>query len=176
MKKRIIISVLAVWTAIWLAACGKSVENSNEPEKEYAYLPEYVELEMSEWVSCQNIRFAGDCVYYNRVFFDVVNQTNVPVLKEYSLTERKVLRQMNLLSDTEDGFKRHITDYWVQDDGKMYTAESVYSYNSNARFTFLCAYDAEWNQEWEMDITGIMDGVKNYSQTAHIAVDRDGFI
>lgn len=174
MKKKAGIYVLIAYAVIWLAACGQDVSDNREPDIAYAWLPEYIELENSEWISCQDIHFAGDCVYYKQVFFDVVNQTNLPVLKKYSLTGKNVLREMNLLSDTEDGFHRLVTDYWVQDDGRLYTVASEYSYNSNSRFTVLCAYDPEWNQEWEKDITDITSGANSYSQISQIAADNDG--
>ena len=177
MRKGTIVSVLFVAAVLLFAACGKGGNDDateNSPEVEYAYVAEYTKIAGGEWVSFQDIQFAGDYLFYDHVFFDVVNQDNVPVLKQYSLTENKILREMDMVHDLEDGHTRQIGRYYAQEDGRLYAAESLSS--STSRQTFLCAYDAEWNLSWEQDITGIMDKIKRYSQVNHIAVDSEGRI
>lgn len=126
-----------MWTAILitavvlLSACGKEqagnsgeipVGNSGESsaETEYSWRPAYKEMGGSEWTSFQDIRFAGEFLYYEQVFFDVVNQVNVPVLKQYSLTEGRVLKERDVYQDAEDGSRRRIAVYAVQADGTLY--------------------------------------------------------
>ena len=136
----------AVFTAaaIFLAACGNSApENKqdntleNAPKIEYSYIPEYTELGGGEFTSFQDIQFAGNCLYYDQVFFDIVNQKNEPVLKQYSLTENKVLRERSMISNLEDGSRRQTGKYYVLEDGSMYTIESLYAKSSSE--TFLCS-------------------------------------
>lgn len=177
MKKGTIVSVLFVAAALLFSACGKSGNDNvteNSPEVEYAYVSEYTKIGGGAWTSFQDIQFVGDYLFYDQVFFDVVNQDYVHVLKQYSLTENKILREMDMVHDLEDGRTRQIGDFYAQKDGRLYTEESVYS--STSRQTFLCAYDAEWNLIWEQDITNIMNKIKMYSTVNHIAVDSKGRI
>lgn len=177
MKKGTMVGVLFAAAALLFSACEKSGNDNvtgHNPEVEYAYVSEYTKLGGGEWVSFQDIQFAGDYLFYDQVFFDVVNQKNVSVLKQYSLTENKVLREMDMLRNLEDGLRRQIGKYYVQEDGTLYTTESIYSRSS--RQEFLCAYDAEWNLSWEQDITDILDKVEKNSQAAYIAVDTKGRI
>lgn len=179
--KKLIRYIIITAAAFLLAACGKdsdgdtrSTASSNMPEADYTYVPKYTELGGDQYTSFGNIRFSGNDLYYNQVFFDIVNQRNVPVLKQYSLTENRVLRERGMITDTEDGRRRQIIRYNVLEDGGMYTMESLYSRSSGE--TLLCAYDAEWNLIWERDITAVMDGVGRNRQVDHIASDAEGRI
>lgn len=179
-KEQLGCAILAVM-AILLAACGNSGDNNTRSiasvaasESDYSYVPEYTELGGGEFTSFQDIRFSGNCLYYNQVFFDVVNQKNIPVLKQYSLTENKVLRERSMISDPNDGCRRQIIEYYVLEDGSMYTTESIHSGNLNG--TLLCFYDPDWNLGWEQDITAVMDEVGRYSQVEHITSDAEGRI
>ena len=89
--------------AISLAACGKDKTNgglgnasANAPETDYAYVPEYTPLGGGEFTSFQDVCFSGGSLYYVDVFFDVVNQRNDSVLKQYSLTEKRILRERDI--------------------------------------------------------------------------------
>lgn len=180
-KKRIMECVIMTAVVILLAACGKSENgdkqgnsSENTPETDYSYVPEYTKLGGGEFTSFQDIRFAGDCLYYNQVFFDVVNQKNLPVLKQYSLTENKILREWDMIRNLEDGSRRQIIKYYISEEGSMYTAESLYSGSSGE--TLLCSYDPDWNLRWEQNITTILEEVKRYSQVNYIAADAEGCI
>lgn len=177
MKKGTMVGVLLVVTALLFSACGKSGNDNvteNNPEVEYAYVSEYTKIGGSEWVSFLDIQFAGDYLFYRQDFFDVVNQKNVRVLKQYSLTENKILREMDMSHQLEDGQTRDIGKYYALKDGRLYTTEHISS--STSRQEVLCAYDAEWNLIWEQDITNILNKIKMYSLTDHIAVDSKGRI
>lgn len=179
-KKRLRCAIFTV-IAILLAACGnngdsnpQNIASTAAPETDYSYIPEYTELGGGEFTSFQDIQFAGNCLYYDQVFFDIVNQKNEPVLKQYSLTENKVLRERSMISDLEDGSRRQTGKYYVLEDGSMYTIESL-SANSS-RETLLCSYDSDWNLRWEQDITAVMDEVGQYSSVDYIASDAGGQI
>lgn len=177
MKKGTIVGVLFAVTALLFSACGKSGNDKvtgNNPEVEYAYVPEYTKIGGGAWTSFWDIQFAGDYLFYEQSFFDVVNQKNIRVLKQYSLTENKILREMDMSHQLEDGQTRDIGEYYALKDGRLYTTEHKTS--STSRQEVLCAYDAEWNLIWEQDITNILNKIKMYSLTDHIAVDSKGRI
>lgn len=179
MKKGTIASVLCVAAALLFAACGKSGNDNatgNSSEVEYAYVAEYTEMGGGDWTNFFDIQFAGDYVFYEENFFDVVNQDNVPVLKQYSLTENKVLREMDMEHELEDGQIRRIEKFYAQKDGRLYTTESQHSYTSISRQIFLCAYDAEWNLSWEQDITNLLNKIEKNPVVTQIAVDSKGRI
>ncbi|MCM1064443.1 MAG: extracellular solute-binding protein [Eubacterium sp.] len=179
-RKRVITFIILAVSLFLLSACGKAGDSdlsdaaAPAPEADHSYLPQYTELGGGEFISFQDICFSGDCLYYNQVFFDVVNQKNIPILKQYSLTEDKVLRERNMISELEDGSRRQILEYDVLGDGSMYTVESVYS--GSFRMTFLCSYDPGWNLGWEQDITAVMDGAGQQGQIDRITSDAEGRI
>ncbi len=180
-KKVTIMCAAFTAAALLLAACGQDGDGGGQEnvsdsavETDYSYVPEYTELGGGEFVSFQDIQFAESGLYYVQVFFDVVNQRNVPVLKQYSLTKKEVLRERDALFDLEDGRSRQLGRYYVLGDGSMYTAESLSS--SVSRSTLLCSYDPDWNLRWEQDITAIMDEVERYGQVDHVAADGEGRI
>ncbi|MDE7254502.1 MAG: hypothetical protein K2O32_16390 [Acetatifactor sp.] len=177
MKKGTIVSVLFVLTALLFSACGKSGNDKvteNSPEVEYAYVPEYTQLGGGSLLYFSYIQFAGDSLFYKEIFFDPVNQQQEQILKQYSLTENKIMREMDANSQPEDGQRRHIGQYYALKDGRLYTTESVSS--SASRREFVCAYDAEWNRIWEQDITDILNQIERGSSADHIAVDSEGRI
>lgn len=181
MKKTTIKCAVLTAVVILLAACGNSGDSGkqdnapeNTPKVDYSYIPEYTELGGGEFTSFQDIQFAGNCLYYDQVFFDIVNQKNVPVLKQYSLTENRILRERSMISNLEDGSRRQTGKYYVLEDGSMYTIESLYTNSSSE--TLLCSYDPDWNLRWEQDITAIMDEVRRYSSVDYIASDAGGQI
>lgn len=182
---------LILAAVILLAACGKgdSVHRQEDgkgrestnplysaPETDYSYVPEYTELGGGENISFQDICFAGDCLYYDQVFFDVVNQKNKPVLKQYSLTENKILRERDSIAVLDEDRRRQTGKYCVLENGDMYAVESEYSYSNNSRLILLCAYDRDWNLRWEQDITAVVDGVEQYGQADYMAVNPEGRI
>ncbi|MDE7254504.1 MAG: extracellular solute-binding protein [Acetatifactor sp.] len=177
MKKGTIVSVLFVVTVLLFSACGKSGNDKvtgNNQEVEYTYVPEYTKIGGGTWTSFWNIQFVEDYLFYKSYFWDVVNQDSVSVLKQYSLTENKILREMDVVHDLEDGRRRTIGVFCAQKDGRLYTTDSISS--STSRQEFLCAYDAEWNLIWEQDITNILNKIRVGSQANHIAVDSKGRI
>ncbi|MDE7254501.1 MAG: extracellular solute-binding protein [Acetatifactor sp.] len=177
MKKGTMVSVLFVLAALLFSACGKSGNDNvteNSSEVEYAYVAKYTKIGGGEWVNFVDIQFAGDNLFYKQLFFDVVKQEQVPVLKQYSLTENKILQEMDMRHRLEDGQSRYIGNYYAQKGGRLYTTESIYS--STSRQELLCAYDVEWNLIWEQDITDILDKIEKRSQVNHIAVDSKGRI
>ncbi|MCM1541628.1 MAG: extracellular solute-binding protein [Blautia sp.] len=180
-RKRVITSIILTAALLLLSACGKASDSNPSgvasvpaPETDYSWLPEYTGLGGGEFTSFQDIRFSGDCLYYNQVFFDVVNQKNIPVLKQYSLTENTILRERDMISDLEDGGRRQVLKYDVLEDGSMYTVESVRSGSLGG--TFLCSYDPDWNLGWEQDITAIMDEAGQQGQVDWITSDAEGRI
>lgn len=185
--KRMGTGILFAAVVLLLSACGKEpadndgkeqAESSGEisVETEYSWLPEYKGMGGGEWTSFQEIRFAGDFLYYEQVFFDVVNQTNVPVLKQYSLAEGRVLKERDVFQDREDGSGRRIAKYAVQADGTLYTVEEESSRTGNSEKVLLCAYDADWNLKWEQDITSVMDQAGRNIWVEYMALDGEGRI
>ncbi|MCM1025046.1 MAG: hypothetical protein NC432_01330 [Roseburia sp.] len=172
-KKGMAAFALLAAAVLLLSSCGKRDE-SNVPDTEYSYIAEYTELAQGRYTGYQDVRYVGQCVYYNQNFFDVVNQVNIPVLKEYSLTAGKVLREMNLSDSTEDGCRRIIENYLVRGDGSLYTEEAVYS--GSDKDILLCTYDVEWNLRREQNITAVIDDVRRYSSPAQMALDGEGRI
>lgn len=188
-KKRIGFMILAA--AVWMAACGKK-EERNAPaeygvrendtsqgmdpeelqETDYSYIAEYTELGGGEFISFQDVCFAGDCLYYNQVFFDVVNQRNRPVLKQYSLTERRILRERDLIMAEEGGRRRQVLKYCVSENGNLYTVESVSS-SERSGMRLLCAYDLDWNLRWEQDLISGPAGLNSSDQAEYIMTDGE---
>lgn len=154
--KKLISLAMAAVMIVSLAACGKETESENNKSNtaqisEYTYVPEYIE--MDEDVRLYNSQFLGDSLYYVSGFFDEEAQTYQESFCEYSLTDKKLVREIELKE--EEGENRSFSRFQVLEDGSFVMLEVVYK--EDKRETFLCTYDKEGNKTSEQDITDIVD-------------------
>ena len=81
---------LASVMAMSLAACGKQ-EGSNPggqtEQKEYVYVPEYLELDDNTNSSYSNMTVQGDKLYYTNYQWDEASGESKVVIGAYSLTD-----------------------------------------------------------------------------------------
>ena len=91
---------LASVMAMSLAACGRQ-DGSNQvgqtEQKEYVYVPEYLELDDNTNSSYSNMTVQGDKLYYTNYQWDEASGESKVVLGTYSLTDgsREDLRNLS---------------------------------------------------------------------------------
>mgnify|MGYP001088659415 CR=1 FL=1 len=81
---------LASVMAMSLAACGKqdgSNQGGQTEQKEYVYVPEYLELDDNTNSSYSNMTVQGDKLYYTNYQWDEASGESKVVLGAYSLTD-----------------------------------------------------------------------------------------
>lgn len=175
MKKyrKLISLVLAGVMTLSLAACGKGKNPESNPQNEYTYVPEYIE--MGDDVRLYNAQFAGDSMYYLSDSFDEATRSYSSTLCEYSFTDRELVREMPVNMDKGgEGEHRNLNRFYVLEDGTLLTVESIY--RQDARAFFLCAYDEQGSKAYDADITDKVMGDSEYGYVDNMLVDKEGRI
>ncbi len=174
--KKLISILLAGVMTLSLAACGKGKNPENNPQNgvnEYTYVPEYIELD--EDVRLYNAQFIGDSMYYLSDSFDEAKRTLSSKLCEYSLTDKKVVREIPMdLDNGEEGVHRNLNRFCVLGDSTILTIENIYKQDSST--ILLCAYDGQGDRTYEWDITDKVKDDSGYGYVDTMLVDKEGRI
>ena len=113
---------LASVMAMSLAACGRQ-DGSNQvgqtEQKEYVYVPEYLELDDNTNSSYSNMTVQGDKLYYTNYQWDEASGESKVVLGTYSLTDGS--REDLPITINADG--GGIYSMQADAEGNIYTAE-----------------------------------------------------
>lgn len=175
MKKKIISLALTAAMAVSLAACGSgngTDTNETVMTREYTYVPEYIEMEDADGASLWNAQLVGESLYYTQYNYDEAAETSTETLNEYSLTEKKVVKELSL-DDGAEG-NRNRSSFQIGSDGSIYTIEYVYSEDYSDRKTLLCGYDNQGVLTWEQDITDIINSDSDNNYISNMLIDKEG--
>lgn len=175
--KKLISLALSAVMVLSLAACGKDKNPANNPEnevKEYTYVPEYIE--MAEDVRLYNAQFSGESMYYQSGSFDETTNRYTQKLCEYSLKDRKVVNEIPLVLDGEEGMNRSLSRFQFLEDGGFLSIEGIYDYDRDTRTYLLCAYDNQGSRTFEADITDKVVDESGYGYVDTMLVDKEGRI
>ena len=177
--KKITAIALAGVMAVSLAACGKqnSGNQGTADQKEYVYVPEYLELDSDNNSNYNNLTVQGDRLYYINYQWDEENGESQTTLGSYNLTDgTKEVLPVDINSNNGG-----INSMQVDADGNIYTAE--YQWNAtegddaySEQKTMLRKYDAAGTQIMEQDITDIMQQDENNSYISNMCIDGQGRI
>ena len=177
--KKITAAALAGVMAVSLAACGKqdSGNQGTADQKEYVYVPEYLELDSDNNSNYNNLTVQGDKLYYINYQWDEENGESKTTLGSYNLTDGT----KEVLPVDVDSNNGGINSMQVDADGNIYTAE--YQWNATEgddayaeQKTMLRKYDAAGTQIMEQDITDIMQQDENNSYISSMCIDSQGRI
>lgn len=174
-SKRIISLLLAATMAMSLAACGKQEEQKEvaEVQKEFVYVPEYIEMENAEESGMYNMQIAGNYMYYFQYSFDEATGTGGPKIFAYSLETGEVKEFPVTLKE-----QRNVNGYQVDSQGNLYTVENEWNtsedMSSSTEKYFLCKYDAQGNSLLEQEITDKIVSDDGYGYVNSFVVDAQG--
>lgn len=174
---KITAAALATVMAVSLAACGKQDGGSQATtdQKEYVYVPEYLELDNDNNSNYNSLTVQGDKLYYINYQWNEENGESKVSIGSYNLTDgsKEVLP---IEFNNENG---GINSMQVDADGNIYTAE--YQWNAtegddaySQQMTVLHKYDATGAQVMEQDITDIMQQDENNSYINYMCIDEQG--
>ena len=169
---------LATVMAMSLAACGRQ-DGSNQvgqtEQKEYVYVPEYLELDDNTNSSYSNMTVQGDKLYYTNYQWDEASGESKVVLGTYSLTDGS--REDLPITINADG--GGIYSMQADAEGNIYTAEFEWNATEGddaytQQTTVLHKYDASGTELVTQDITDIMQQDENNSYVGSMCLDDQG--
>ena len=169
---------LASVMAMSLAACGKqdgSNQGGQTEQKEYVYVPEYLELDDNTNSSYSNMTVQGDKLYYTNYQWDEASGESKVVLGAYSLTDGS--REDLPITINADG--GGIYSMQADAEGNIYTAEFEWNATEGddaytQQTTVLHKYDASGTELMAQDITDIMQQDENNSYVGSMCLDDQG--
>ena len=175
--KKITAAALATVMAVSLAACGKQDGGSQgtTDQKEYVYVPEYLELDKDTNSNYNSLTVQGDRLYYINYQWNEDNGESKVSIGSYNLTDgSKETLPIEFNSDNGG-----ISSMQVDADGNIYTAE--YQWNAtegddaySEQQIVLHKYDSTGAQVMEQDITDIMQQDENNSYINYMCIDDQG--
>ena len=176
-RKATAVALAAVMT-MSLAACGKQ-DNGNQggqtEQKEYVYVPEYLELDKDTNSSYNSLTLQGDKLYYINSQWDESSGDSKITLGSYNLSDGT---RENLPIEI-DGNNGGINSMQVDADGNIYTAE--YQWNAtegddaySEQQTVLRKYDSTGAKIMESDISATMQQDENNSYINSMCIDGEG--
>ena len=169
---------LASVMAMSLAACGKqdgSNPGGQTEQKEYVYVPEYLELDDNTNSSYSNMTVQGDKLYYTNYQWDEASGESKVVLGAYSLTDGS-REDLPITINADSG---GIYSMQADEEGNIYTAEFEWNATEGddaytQQTTVLHKYDASGTELMAQDITDIMQQDENNSYVGSMCLDDQG--
>ena len=169
---------LASVMAMSLAACGKqdgSNPGGQTEQKEYVYVPEYLELDDNTNSSYSNMTVQGDKLYYTNYQWDEASGESKVMIGAYSLTDGS--REDLPITINADG--GGIYSMQADAEGNIYTAEFEWNATEGddaytQQTTVLHKYDASGTELMAQDITDIMQQDENNSYVGSMCLDDQG--
>ncbi|MCH5343609.1 MAG: extracellular solute-binding protein [Acetatifactor sp.] len=169
--KKLIAGAMAALLALSMAACGK--EQGQEPNSvtqgaEWVYVPEYISMEGAEDFRSYNSKLIGESLYYSRSDYQEEADTSTRYLCEYSLTDKKVVREV--LIGEGNGY---VSGFQVAEDGSLYVIDYRYNYTKfdedgypidATTETIMMVFDSQGEQLRQIDLGDILseeDYVRN---------------
>ena len=160
-----------------LAACGgkEDTQKQEAEAKEYTYVAEYMDVagKEGESVNFYRSQVQNGFLYYTSYSYDEASDTSSENLCEYSLDEKKVVRELDLIGGQTN---RNINDYRVSGDGSIYTLEYAYNEDYSDQKILLCIYDTQGNRTAEQDITDTINDGSEYAYVEQMLVDGENRI
>lgn len=173
----------------FMTACGAAETDSGkdkdsdtrEEAKEWVYVPEFTELE-DENASYYDMKFAGDCLYYESYSFDEETGVSSQSICKYSLADKSISRVEVPLSPSESGEDgsysgQGINAFSVAEDGSVAVVLNNYRSDPNGNYeswmTF-AKYDAEGNEIFSCDMREVMGDDEENQYIRSILTDAQG--
>lgn len=176
-RKATAVALAAVMT-MSLAACGKQDggnQGGQTEQKEYIYVPEYLELDKDTNSSYNSLTLQGDKLYYINYQWDENSGNSKIKLGSYNLSDGT----KEDLPVEIDGNNGGINSMQVDADGNIYTAE--YQWNAtegddaySEQKVVLCKYDSTGAKIMENDISDVMQQDENNSYINNMCIDGQG--
>lgn len=174
--KRVIALLLSGAMTLGLAACGskqETEESKDDEQKEYVYVPEYIEFDNDEGVAWYNMKQVGSNMYYLNNSYDEETMMYTTTVCEYSLESGEVKELPVTFPET-----RSVNNFMPDSEGNLYTAEyewiaSEDGYDGEEKY-YLCKYDAQGNSVMNQDITDVVKQDDEYGYLNAVVLDEDG--
>ena len=160
-----------------LVSCGKQggSQGGQTEQKEYVYVPEYLELDKDTNSSYNSLTLQGDKLYYINYQWDENSGDSKIKLGSYNLSDGT----KEDLPVEIDGNNGGINSMQVDAEGNIYTAE--YQWNAtegddaySQQKVVLCKYDSTGAQIMENDISDVMQQDENNSYINNMCIDGQG--
>ncbi len=152
-----------------MSACGgKADSGSEKPEnaetKEWAYVPEFLEIEDTE-LSYYDMQCQKDTLYYTVYEYDIQTGQNITKIKGYSLTDRQITELPFAIGQEtasgEDGSYEGVSlnRYLVTEDQGLLAVLSHYSGSSDGDYSSwqeLVRYDNSGEEKYNLNLDETM--------------------
>lgn len=170
-KKQLLSLVLAmVLLALSLTACG-SDEGSLIDTPEWVYVPEFLSLDEMENISWYDVELKDDSLCYVSRDWDMESETSSYTFNRYLLSDGSTFKLP--LNVPEDAY---VNEWALGKDGSLCTLMNAGNWDEVTQvYTqtwYLCKFDAQGNQVYLQDITGLQEG--EYAYFNGIVMDDEG--
>ncbi len=139
---------LAAMLGLSLAGCG-SEGGEEAPQKEWAYVPEFISME--EDVSFWNMQIAGDSLYYSSYVWDEEKETGYEAVCQYSIEDRNVT-PVSLAWPEDPLGGRSLNDFMIGGDGSIYITNSVYNEETQSSSRYLHKFGKEGDYVYGVEL------------------------
>lgn len=168
-------------------ACGSDEQSKNGDtpvqEKEWAYVPEFLEIE-GEYISYYDLKFDGkDKLYYTAYSFDETTGERTGRIDSYSMTDKSVSTAGSMPkienSQEENGVYsgQSINVFQILKDGGFAAIINTYKSDPSGNYeswNSFAKYDAEGNEVFSLDMRELNGDDENNSYIRSIQVDEQG--
>ena len=174
MKKKQLLSLVlfAVLFALSLTACGSDGGIGREMP-EWVYVPEFLSLDEMENISWYDVELKDDSLCYVSRDWDMETGNSSYTFNRYLLSDGTTSRIP--LNVTEDAY---VNEWALGKDGSLCTLMNAGNWDdvtqTYTQTWYLCKFDAQGNQVFLQDITGLQEG--EYSYFNGIVMDDEGRI
>lgn len=174
--KRILSSVLTTTMLFSLAGCGQSgTQTVAGEQKEYVYVPEYIELNNEEEQYYSNIQMVGNDLVYSYYVYDEEKMTGTEYICKKDIIAGGDVQEISLSLEEDQSTSQFVMDA----EGNIYTSVHEYPLDAGPETEpkmYLAKFDASGNVVFMQDITEILNSDENNSYIQNIALDKEGRI
>ena len=179
--KRIFTLALALITALQMVACGGSSGDNGAVQKEFVYVPEYVELEDVNWFGAVSGTSKG--IYYSTTNWDEetgVSKTSLFFLDGATKEVKEI--PVNLTEGMEEGASANIMQMSVLNDGNIAVALSSWkvtnpeTYEGEQAYFLKILSSQDGSVIAEADITKELTELEEYAYIQYMVADKDNNI
>jgi len=176
LARRLTAFALAMAVVLPLAACGKEPTSGNVTQKEWVYVPEFLNLE-EENVSYYDMKIAGNNVYYTSWVLNEETGEGSESFCRYSLTDRKM--EEVPLNWKEKQENESVRSFSLGNDGSIYVMTYSYNLTPGSQDEYqtrqaLYRFDAQGNQIFCTDLTEKLSENPENSYVNSMEVDAQG--
>lgn len=149
--KRFISLVLTALLVLGLVSCGKKQED----DIIWVYVPEFLQIEGTENINWQDVRFAGDKLYYSSNSWDDLTDKYFAVLHRYSFLEGGAEELAIKLPE-----ETYLTGWDIGEDGCLYALLAVWGGNDALGISdnayMVAKYDTQGKELFFTDFSDIL--------------------